>query len=162
MALSKADFAHLIPHRGGMSLLDRVEEFDGETIHCTSTSHRSPHNPLRRGDALSALAGIEYAAQAMAVHGALLAQREGRTAASGYLALAREVELAAERLDEVAEDLDIRAFRLAEQPDSLMYGFEIAAGGRRLLLGRVAVFFQAAGQALSTRLESSASINSCK
>jgi predicted hotdog family 3-hydroxylacyl-ACP dehydratase len=151
--LNKADFAHLIPHQGGMSLLDRVEEFDEESIVCASSSHRSPENPLRRAGRLSALAGIEYAAQAMAVHGALLAQRDGRGAAAGYLALARDVELPAERLDDVAEDLRIRAFRLAAQPDSLMYGFEITAGGRVLLRGRVAVFFPEPG--LQTALFSS-------
>jgi predicted hotdog family 3-hydroxylacyl-ACP dehydratase len=139
--LSKADFAHLIPHRDGMSLLDRVEEFDGETIICSSGSHRSPDNPLRRAGRLTPMAGIEYAAQAMAVHGGLLAQREDRAAGIGYLAMARDVEFLAERLDDVAEDLRIRAVRLAAQPDSLMYGFEVTAGGRMLLRGRVAVFF---------------------
>jgi predicted hotdog family 3-hydroxylacyl-ACP dehydratase len=56
-----------------MCLLDRVVHWDSQRIHCRASSHRSADNPLRSRDQLSAACGIEYAAQAMAVHGALQA-----------------------------------------------------------------------------------------
>ena len=53
-------------------------------------SHLDPDNPLRRGDALSALHLVEYAAQAMAAHGALQA---GGQAQRGMLAALRNIRL---------------------------------------------------------------------
>jgi predicted hotdog family 3-hydroxylacyl-ACP dehydratase len=64
--------AHL-PHQGSMCLLDAVTDWDAQRIRCMATSHRDVDNPLRAHDRLGAACGIEYAAQAMAAHGALLA-----------------------------------------------------------------------------------------
>ena len=51
-------------------------------------------NPLRAHDRLSAACGIEYAAQAMAVHGALCAGLDGQqTPRNGLLASVRGVDL---------------------------------------------------------------------
>ncbi len=140
MALSKAEFAPLIPHAGAMNLLDRVLDFDADALHAVSHSHRSEDNPLRREGALSPHCGIEYAAQAMAVHGALLAGAEGPPR-PGYLALARDVVWTVSRLDDIPEDLDIRVRKLAVQADSVMYEFSLAAAERVLVTGRAAVFF---------------------
>jgi predicted hotdog family 3-hydroxylacyl-ACP dehydratase len=123
-----------------MNLLDRVLEHGSESLHAAAASHRAADNPLRRDGRLSAAAGIEYAAQAMAVHGALAAGPDGG-ARPGYLALARDVRWHAPRLDDIAEDLEIRVRRLAAQTASAMYEFSIEAGGRPLVEGRVAVFF---------------------
>ena len=62
-----------IPHKGRMCLLDAVLSWDATRIRCRSTTHRTPDNPLRAHGRLGAACGIEYAAQAMAVHGALVA-----------------------------------------------------------------------------------------
>ena len=62
-----------IPHKGRMCLLDAVLSWDATRIRCRSASHRTPDNPLRAHGRLGAACGIEYAAQAMAVHGALVA-----------------------------------------------------------------------------------------
>ncbi len=141
MALSKAEFAQLIPHAGTMSLLDRVLAFDAETLRAASRGHLAPDHPLRRNGVLSPCCGIEYAAQAMAVHGALLAGTE-RGPRPGYLALARDVAWTVERLDDIAEELDIRVRRLAIQSDSALYEFSLAAAERVLVTGRAAVFFR--------------------
>lgn len=140
MALSKAEFAHLLPHAGGMSLLDWVLAFDADGLHAVSRSHRAADNPLRREGRLSAACGIEYAAQAMAVHGALLADAEAAPRL-GLLALAREVAWTVPRLDDIAADLEIRVRKLVAQPDSVMYEFSLSAAGRALVSGRAAVFF---------------------
>ena len=71
--LDRAWIASHIPHQGSMCLLDYVEAWDRERIRCRASSHRAADNPLRAYGRLGAACGIEYAAQAMAVHGALLA-----------------------------------------------------------------------------------------
>lgn len=79
--LDRAWIAAHIPHQGSMCLLDAVREWSGEAITCTASSHTDPANPLRADGRLGAANGIEYAAQAMAIHGALLAG-DGSEAAS--------------------------------------------------------------------------------
>ena len=68
-----------------------------------STAHHHaprPRNPLRTASGLLSPNAIEYAAQAMALHGGLIAQ-EGSEPSAGFLASARNVRLAVQRLDEV-------------------------------------------------------------
>jgi predicted hotdog family 3-hydroxylacyl-ACP dehydratase len=135
-----------IPHQGSMCLLDAVTAWDPAHIRCTATSHRAPDNPLHAGGRLGVMAGIEYAAQAMAVHGALLA---GDTAppAPGFLGSARGVECLVDRLDDVDAPLDIEAERLSGDARTLLYAFTVSAAGRPLLRGRAAVVLQAGGSA---------------
>ena len=134
--------AHL-PHQGSMCLLDAVTDWDAQRIRCTATSHRDTANPLRAHDRLGAACGIEYAAQAMAAHGALLAAAEGAPRA-GYLASLRGVELHALRLDDIATDLDVEAERLSGDDNTILYGFRVSAAGRELLSGRAIVILDAA------------------
>jgi predicted hotdog family 3-hydroxylacyl-ACP dehydratase len=126
-----------------MCLLDAVVDWSPDRIRCTSASHRRPDNPLRHDDRLGAACGIEYAAQAMAVHAALLATA-GRPPRQGYLASVRGVEFLAARLDDVASDLEVEAERLSGVDDTVLYRFELRGGGRRLVHGRAAVILDAA------------------
>lgn len=130
-----ADIAQLVPQQGPMCLLAGVERYDAKSIVCRAESHRDARNPLRRADRLPALAGIEYAAQALAAHCALLGGEAGR----GLLAGVREVVLHAERLDDIEEPLRVRAERLVADGRHLLYGFAVDAGARALLSGRIAV-----------------------
>lgn len=131
-----------IPHKGGMCLLDAVVEWSPERIRCTSASHRRADNPLRESGRLGAACGIEYAAQAMAVHGALVAGEEGPPR-QGFLASVRGVELDVSRLDDVEGELDVLAERLSGDADNVLYRFEVRGDGRRLLAGRAAVILNA-------------------
>jgi len=140
--LDRAWIAARIPHQGSMCLLDRVVEWSSERIRCAASSHRLPDNPLRDGGRLGAACGIEYAAQAMAVHGALLAGTEGAPR-QGFLASTRGVELQADRLDDVAGELDIVAERISGDGNNVLYGFEVRAADRLLLSGRAAVILDA-------------------
>jgi len=133
--------AHL-PHQGSMCLLDAVSDWDTQRIRCTATSHRDADNPLRLHERLGAACGIEYAAQAMAAHGALLASADGAPRA-GYLASVRGVELHVARLDDIAADLDVEAERLSGDDNTILYGFRVSAGGCELLSGRAAVVLDA-------------------
>jgi predicted hotdog family 3-hydroxylacyl-ACP dehydratase len=133
--LDRGAIARLVPHGGAMCLLHEVLEVDAESIRARAVSHRDPAHPLREADTLPALCGIEYAAQAMAVHGAM---QEGRKE-PGMLAALRDVELAVQRLDDVAQDLIVEAHCLLNESGRLLYQFQIKAGSRELLRGRATV-----------------------
>lgn len=140
--LDRAAIAARIPHQGSMCLLDAVLAWDSGQIHCRASSHRQPDNPLRAAARLGAACGIEYAAQAMAVHGALLAP-EGAPPRPGYLASVRSVQLAVDRLDDLAQDLDIVAERLSGDEHNILYHFRVEHAGNLLLSGRAAVMLVA-------------------
>jgi predicted hotdog family 3-hydroxylacyl-ACP dehydratase len=140
MKLSKRDIAGLIPHAGAMCLLDGVEEWDDKTILCRATGHGDPAHPLRSDGRLRSLCGIEYAAQAAAVHAALAALPSGGLhPKGGVLASLREVALGVDRLDDIAAPLTIRVERLLAQEAGAQYRFAVAAEGRDLLQGRLSV-----------------------
>ena len=136
-----------IPHRGRMCLLDEVLGWDLTQIRCRASSHRLPENPLRLLERLGTVAGIEYAGQAMAAHGALIAGLLGRAARTGYLASVRNLQLAVTRLDDLAGDLEIRAQRLAGDADSALYEFTLECAERELLSGRAGIVFGALDRA---------------
>lgn len=138
MTLGRERIEALVPQRGAMCLLDRVLSWDAERIVCASASHRRPDNPLRARGRLHAVAGIEYAAQAVALHGALAA-RDGGAIGPGVLASLRDVELQAERLDLVAGDLLAIAEALVVERRHMLYAFRVEGDGRVLLTGRAAI-----------------------
>jgi predicted hotdog family 3-hydroxylacyl-ACP dehydratase len=140
--LSKSDISRLIPHQGSMCLLDTVAQWDESSVTCTTASHRDAANPLRRGNQLEAVCGLEYAAQAMAVHIGLLQQGEERRIALGYLGAVKNLTLRAGRLDDVKEDLTVQATRLVGQGSSFIYTFRVSAGRQELLDGRASIFLK--------------------
>lgn len=131
-----------IPHQGSMCLLDRVEAWDEESISCRANSHRNADNPLRANGQLGAACGIEYAAQAMAVHGALLSPNENAPRA-GYLVSVRGTQLHVPRLDDIAAELEVNASCITRSENNILYEFSISAAGNLLLEGRAAVIVNA-------------------
>ena len=140
--LNHAAIAALIPHAGAMCLLDRVASWDAEGIRCAAVSHRDPANPLRSGGALPALCGIEYAAQAMAVHGGL-SGAAGEKPRSGFLASLRDVACNRERLDDLPGELTVAATRLMGDEARVIYEFTLQAGEIPVLSGRATVVLNA-------------------
>jgi predicted hotdog family 3-hydroxylacyl-ACP dehydratase len=140
--LDRAGIAARIPHHGDMCLLDEVVAWSETAIACRATSHSDRANPLRADDRLGAATGIEYAAQAMAVHGALLAGADDAPR-QGYLASVRNVTLHVARLDDLAGALDVRAERLSGDGNHILYEFSLTHAGRCLLEGRAAVVLDA-------------------
>ena len=128
--------ARLVPHQGAMCLLDRVQACDQAAIACASATHRDAGNPLRRDGVLPAVCGVEYALQAMALHGALT---DGAAQGPGFLAALSGVAMATERLDDVAGELLVSATALARESRGFIYGFEVTGGGRVLLSGRATI-----------------------
>jgi len=144
--LDRAWIATHIPHKGTMCLLDEVMTWDETRIACRAGSHRALDHPLRMHDRLGAACGIEYAAQAMAVHGALSASTDA-TPRAGYLVSARGVKLYAARLDDIAADLVVEAECIMNQANNVLYAFSIRAQERLLLQGRAAVVLDTAALA---------------
>jgi predicted hotdog family 3-hydroxylacyl-ACP dehydratase len=141
--LDHAWIASHIPHQGSMCLLNNVESWDNEKIICTAQSHRAADNPLRSRGQLGAACGIEYAAQAMAVHGALLAPADSTAARIGYLVSIRGTQLHVARLDDIAADLVVEAGCITRNENNILYQFRISAAGRLLLDGRATVIVNA-------------------
>jgi predicted hotdog family 3-hydroxylacyl-ACP dehydratase len=132
--------AQHIPHQGCMCLLDFVESWDSDTIHCRASSHRAANNPLRSQQRLSSACGIEYAAQAMAVHGALLAPADSTRPKIGYLVSIRSTQLYVAKLDDVDTDLVVTATSIARTDNDVLYQFSVSSEhGQLLLEGRAAV-----------------------
>ncbi len=140
--LEKSDWSPLIPHQGLMCLLDRVMNWQDAGIHLQSDSHRLADNPLRSDGMLRAVHLCEYGAQAMAVHGALLARASGEAAAPGFLVSLRAVELSVARLDDLPGPLDVHAERLLGGGGSWQYAFRIEHAGMQIASGRAAVMLR--------------------
>lgn len=131
-----------VPHQGNMCLLDRVIEWSAQRIVCSATGHADPAHPLRDAGRLGAATGVEYAAQAMAVHGALLAQSEAAPT-QGYLTSVRGLSLHTERLDNTEGPLIVSAERLSGDSRLILYQFSVHSGERCLLEGRASVVLDA-------------------
>jgi predicted hotdog family 3-hydroxylacyl-ACP dehydratase len=142
--LDHAAIAARIPHAGSMCLLHEVVTWSAESIECRARSHRDPSNPLRARGRLAAIHAVEYAAQAMALHGALLGGEGAPATRPGYIGAIRSLELHAPRLDVDADDLAVRANRLAGDADHVLYAFSVRAGDRVLVEGRISVALGAA------------------
>ena len=151
MPLDHAWIEQHIPHKGRMCLLEEVIAWDAARIRCRSNTHRAPDNPLRAHGRLGAACGIEYAAQAMAVHGALIAasaplastvssQLRGSIGdAVGYLASVRNVALHVSRLDDLEEELIAAAERVTGDGRTVLYDFSVSSAGQLLLSGRASI-----------------------
>lgn len=126
-----------------MCLLDCVEAWDEQRIQCRASSHRAADNPLRGHNRLGAACGIEYAAQAMAVHGALLAPPDSISARAGYLVSVRGTQLHVLRLNDIAADLLVEATCITRSENNILYQFSVSAAGRLLLDGRATVMLDA-------------------
>jgi predicted hotdog family 3-hydroxylacyl-ACP dehydratase len=144
MRLNRAWIESRIPHHGRMCLLDEVIAWSAARVSCRSSTHREADNPLRAHGRLGVACGIEYAAQAMAVHGALVAGAPAAGApAAGFLAAVRDVRFHSLRLDDVQGDLICDAERMAGDATTALYEFELRSDAALLLRGRATVVFDA-------------------
>lgn len=140
--LDRASIAALIPHQGPMCLLDGVLDWDDEAIRCISLGHASTDHPLRCGSVLPSSAAIEYASQAMAVHGSLKAP--GVPPRPGFLAAARQVVLHRPHLHDIRGPLLIEARVVAGDDLQAIYQFSLLTSeGDPVAQGRATVVLQA-------------------
>ena len=137
--LDRAGIAARIPHQGDMCLLDRLERWDAKAIYCTTARHADPANPLRTAGGLLAPTAIEFAAQAMALHGGLLAEADTEPSA-GYIASVRAVKFGAATLHDRPAPLHLHAERLSGDARQVMYAFRVLDGaGQSVAEGRAVV-----------------------
>ena len=118
--IGREELRALVPHQGAMCLWD-------------------PAHPLRRDGRLHALHLCEYGAQAMAVHGGLLAREYGGRAAAGMLVALRGVVLHVVRIDDLPGALECEAQALVVADTGQQYAFRITHAGTLLAEGRAAV-----------------------
>jgi predicted hotdog family 3-hydroxylacyl-ACP dehydratase len=154
MLLNRAWIEARIPHQGRMCLLDEVLDWNAQHIRCRTATHRAPDNPLRSHGRLGIAGGIEYAAQAMALHGALAGGAAdaavdafaGGSARVGLLASVRDVRLMVLRLDDIVSDLICEVTHLAGDSRTALYEFALRDRDRSLLSGRASVILDAGGR----------------
>lgn len=146
--LDHAGIARLVPHSGAMCWLNTLLSWSPDDITCSAINQGQADHPLRTVHGLLAHCGLEYAAQAMALHGGLRAggldpQRQAQAQAevsAGYLASARSVRCHVARLDDIAGALLIQAQRVAGDAQQALYQFTVSDESARLLVeGRAAV-----------------------
>jgi predicted hotdog family 3-hydroxylacyl-ACP dehydratase len=129
----------LVPHAGTMCLLERVVAWDEHGVTTATSTHRHPDNPLLRDGRLHAVHLCEYGAQAMAVHGGLLAHSRGDRAQAGLLVSLRDVELHCDFVEGLAGELVVEARRVHSTPTTWQYEFRVTHAGRRMAQGRAMV-----------------------
>jgi predicted hotdog family 3-hydroxylacyl-ACP dehydratase len=135
--LNRADIERRVPHAGAMCLLDAVTQWNATSIVGQATEPTGQH-PLARTGGVPAVAAVEYAAQAAAVHGALLDD----TAAPrpGMLAKLSDVELAP---GFITGTVHVRADLLSRVATGCMYSFSVHDAQACRARGRQLVAFSA-------------------
>ncbi|HEY5309312.1 MAG TPA: 3-hydroxylacyl-ACP dehydratase [Casimicrobiaceae bacterium] len=145
MIVERARIESLVPQKGAMCLIDRIEYWDGQRIICSSMQHRSPGNPLRARGILSSLHAIEFAAQVVAVHGGLMAVDKARQR-TGLLLSARDCRFIRSRLDDIEGPLAIEAGQIGDNGETLLYRFRVSAQDVLVAEGRIAVVLEGEAQ----------------
>ncbi len=136
--LTRTEIEARVPHAGSMCLLDRVVRWDEARIVCEAAAPTADH-PFALEAGVPAVTAIEYAAQAAALHGALL-EGEGEPRA-GMLATLSAVELMVGELDQGAGVLTVEADLLARGAAGCMYSFMVHDGHEHRARGRLLVAF---------------------
>jgi predicted hotdog family 3-hydroxylacyl-ACP dehydratase len=160
LLLDHAAIAARIPHADAMCLLDRVVSWDEDHIECTGDAHAgsagAPH-PLADRGRLPATAAIEYAAQAMALHGSLLQERAAAANGGrrepprrGFLAGLRSVRLHCRWIAADRPALFVRVERFAGDDVQVLYDFEVRAGDP-VAQGRAVVVLDAGARSGAAR-----------
>ncbi len=143
--MKKAQICQLLPHSGTMCLLDEIVSWDKEQLVVKTMSHTELDNPLFYEDSLNSIHGIEYAAQTMALHSALLAQKETKQKESrGYLASVKNIQISEEYLFQAQSNnltpLFIYVSILMAGSQGFTYQFEILKDDKVFISGKITIF----------------------
>lgn len=138
MKLDRADIERRVPHADPMCLLDGVLHWDRHHIVCEAEP-AGPDHPLARDGYVSSVIAPEYAAQAAAVHGALLeSQTQPR---AGVLAKLAQVDLLQARIPSGVGRLRVQADLLSREASGCLYAFDVSVAGAPVVRGRLIVAF---------------------
>ncbi len=127
-----------IPHAGPMCLLDYAEHWDEDGIRCRSATHRDAANPLRRNGRLRSVNLVEYAAQAAALHDALMTAGDDR-GPGGMLVEVRDVAFHCGEVGSVETEVTIEAVAQLRGAGGLIYRFTVSAAEATLVTGRLTI-----------------------
>jgi len=122
-----------------MCLLECIESWDESGIVLTTSTHRDPANPLAGDTGLRAIHLCEYGAQAMAVHGGLLAGANGGRALPGMLVSLRDVVFYRDFVHDLEGALRVEAERIQAGDSAWQYLFRVSHAGTALAQGRAVV-----------------------
>ncbi|MHA1539397.1 MAG: hypothetical protein ACTSXQ_02860 [Alphaproteobacteria bacterium] len=137
--LNKEKLRHLIPHDGTMLLIDKVLSFDAENLVACTQTHLDLKNPLLKEGRLRAVCGIEYGAQAIALHRSLADKKEQK---EGYLISVRGIKLYVEEINNVEKDLQITVKSVLKGSDNSIYHFAIRTENQLLIEGNATVLIK--------------------
>ena len=132
--IDRTEIERLVPHAGAMCLLDAVTSWGPTSITCVSRAPTAAH-PLARDGMVPTIVAAEYAAQATAVHGALLEPRERPPA--GLLASLVDVHLSGASLPPLP--LGIEATMQSRSSTGCLYTFVVSADSEQVATGRLMV-----------------------
>lgn len=134
--MNQEDIAKLIPHTGNMCLLEKIINWNETTLKAQTYTHLKLDNPLRTNDKLKSIHGIEYAAQAMAVHGALLDKK----CQNGYIGSIRNVVVNEAYLPTRKSPLDIHVQALMRSKQGFIYNFSLQCTNQLIISGKITIF----------------------
>ncbi len=129
----------LIPHSQGMSLLDTILAVANKKISCQTGSHLLAVNPLKVNGQLSKCHLIEYAAQAIAVHGGLLNKAQGNNEPqAGHIAMVKSVTWG--KFNPNTANLTIMATKIMADDVSKLYEYQVSDAEQQIVCsGKVLV-----------------------
>ena len=136
MHLDRSELAALLPHNDEMVLIDRVLTWSEKELVCETRRHLDPLFPLSEGHLVPASAGIELAAQAMAIHVAVVRDDGPK---QGLLTHVKNVTIGMPSLNSTLDPLTIAVNAGRVGTRGCTYSFEIRSGGTVCLDGRVGV-----------------------
>ena len=125
-----------LPHAGKMSLLQSVTHADINCLTAKTKSHLDADNPLRIAGEIASINGVEYAAQAMAIHGSLLSDKPQ----AGYIATVRNIVLDIPFLPQSNSYLVIEVEQLMSDTNGFTYQFQIHCQEQSIISGKITVF----------------------
>ena len=136
-----------------MCLIDRLNQWSPERAVCESCAHLRSTHPLSGKTRLGSASLIEVAAQAMALHGALLGSADAIDPASpaaeqkhGVLAGVRKVVLHETDIAMIDVSLRVEVTLSSGDSNTALYAFDVSANGQSLASGRATVLFAAQPQ----------------
>jgi predicted hotdog family 3-hydroxylacyl-ACP dehydratase len=130
-----------LPHAGSMNLLHEIINFDQTSLNALAISHLESNNPLRVDGKIATINGVEYAAQAMAVHGSLLSERDGiNSPVNGYIASVRNIDIQIPSFPEQASPLKIKVEQLMSNDNGFTYQFYLSCEQQLFISGKITVF----------------------
>ncbi len=139
--LTHEQIEQCLPHAGKMSLLGGIDYADVNKLRASASSHLKADNPLRSRGRIACINGIEYAAQAMAVHGYLLSKTQSAgSVPKGYIATVRNVIIEQAFFPEHSATLDIEVVQLLADKNGFTYQFSLSYEQKALISGKITIF----------------------